>query len=98
MTSIENKFGHQYSGTVETDLYNLEELEMQAIEFLPATISAFPKGGAKNPFAEPAEGRAQHAKICSHVLGVSSEDDEPFILEDELEDDLFAEEKTKSRR
>lgn len=80
---------------LETDLYNLEGLPNTSPgrSNSSATISASsPKGGAKNPFAEPAEEELGTLEdLFSDVLGVSSED-EPFILEDELEDDLFAEE------
>ena len=80
---------------LETDLYNLEGLPNTSPgrSNSSATISASsPKGGAKNPFAEPAEEELGTLEdLFSDVLGVSSED-EPFILEDEFEDDLFAEE------
>ena len=80
---------------LETDLYNLEGLPNTSPgrSNSSATISASsPKGGAKNPFAEPAEEELGTLEdLFSDVLGASSED-EPFILEDELEDDLFAEE------
>ena len=80
---------------LETDLYNLEGVENTGSRRSnsSATISASsPKGGAKNPFAEPAEEELGTLEdLFSDVLGVSSED-EPFILEDEFEDDLFAEE------
>ena len=80
---------------LETDLYNLEGLPNTSPgrSNSSATISASsPNGGAKNPFAEPAEEELGTLEdLFSDVLGVSSED-EPFILEDEFEDDLFAEE------
>lgn len=80
---------------LETDLYNLEGVENTGSRRSnsSATIStSSPKGGAKNPFAEPAEEELGTLEdLFSDVLGLSSED-EPFVLEDELEDDLFAEE------
>ena len=80
---------------LETDLYNLEGLPNTSPgrSNSSATIStSSPKGGAKNPFAEPAEEELGTLEdLFSDVLGLSSED-EPFVLEDELEDDLFAEE------
>jgi len=84
---------------LEADLYNLEGLEntssrrsiSQAANSLDLSASS-PEGGAKNPFAVAAEEELGTLEdLFADVLEVSFED-EPFVLEDELEDDLFAEE------
>jgi len=84
---------------LETDLYNLEGLEntaerrsnFSAVNSLDFSANS-PEGGAENPFAEAAEEEFGTLEdLFSDVLELSSED-EPFVLEDELEDDLFAEE------
>jgi len=84
---------------LQTDLYNLEGLEntaarrsnLSAANNLDLSVSSR-EGGAKNPFAEVAEAELGTLEdLFSEVLEFSSED-EPFVLEDELEDDLFASE------
>jgi len=84
---------------LETDLYNLEGLDntaerrsnSSAVNSLDFSANS-PEGGAENPFAEAAEEELGSLEdLFSDVLELSSED-EPFVLEDELEDDLFAEE------
>jgi hypothetical protein len=84
---------------LEADLYNLEGLEntssrrsnSSAANSLDLSASS-PEGGAKNPFAVAAEEELGTLEdLFADVLEVSFED-EPFVLEDELEDDLFAEE------
>ncbi len=84
---------------LETDLYNLEGLEntgsrrsnFSAPNSLDLSASS-PEGGAKNPFPEDADEEFGTLEdLFSDVLELSSED-EPFVLEDELEDDLFAQE------
>ncbi len=84
---------------LEADLYNLEGLEntssgrsnFSAANSLDLSASS-PDGSAKNPFAEAAEEEFGTLEdLFSDVLELSSED-EPFVLEEELEDDLFAEE------
>ncbi|MEG4987870.1 hypothetical protein QUB08_19150 [Microcoleus sp. BR0-C5] len=84
---------------LEADLYNLEGLEntnsrrsnFSAANSLDLAASS-PEGIAKNPFAEVAEEELGTLEdLFSDVLELSS-DDEPFVLEDELEDDLLAEE------
>jgi len=84
---------------LEADLYNLEGLEntssrrsnSSAANSLDLSASS-PEGGAQNPFALAAEEELGTLEdLFSDVLELSSED-EPFVLEDELEDDLFAEE------
>jgi hypothetical protein len=84
---------------LEADLYNLEGLEntssrrsiSEAANSLDLSASS-PSGGAKNPFAVAAEEELGTLEdLFADVLEVSFED-EPFVLEDELEDDLFAEE------
>ncbi|MBE9185226.1 hypothetical protein IQ270_10990 [Microcoleus sp. LEGE 07076] len=82
---------------LETDLYNLEGLEtgqrrsnLSAVNSLD--LAANSEGGAENPFAEAAEAELGTLEdLFSDVLELSSED-EPFVLEDELGDDLLAEE------
>ncbi|MEG4036616.1 hypothetical protein Q5691_11945 [Microcoleus sp. w1-18aA5] len=84
---------------LEADLYNLEGLENTSFgrsNFLVANSldlsASSPEGIANNPFAEAAEEElGTLEELFSDVLELSS-DDEPFVLEDELEDDLFAEE------
>ena len=84
---------------LENDLYNLEGVENTGSRRSNSSATkssglsaSSSKGGAKNPFAEPAEEELGTLEdLFSDVLGLSS-DDEPFVLEDELEDDLFAEE------
>jgi len=85
---------------LEADLYNLEGLEntssrrsnSSATNSLDLSASSLDEGGAKNPFAEVAEEELGTLEdLFSDVLELSS-DDEPFVLENELEDDLFAEE------
>jgi hypothetical protein len=84
---------------LEADLYNLEGLEntnprrsnSSAANSFDLSASS-PEESAKNPFAEAAEEELGTLEdLFSDVLELSS-DDEPFVLEDELEDDLFAEE------
>ncbi|MEG4074359.1 hypothetical protein QUA30_17160 [Microcoleus sp. Pol14C2] len=84
---------------LEADLYNLEGLEntssrrsnFSAANSLDLSASS-PDDIAKNPFAEAAEEELGTLEdLFSDVLELSS-DDEPFVLENELEDDLFAEE------
>jgi hypothetical protein len=84
---------------LEADLYNLEGLEnnssrrliSEAANSLDLPASS-PEGGAKNPFALAAEEELGTLEdLFADVLELSFED-EPFALEDELEDDLFAEE------
>lgn len=84
---------------LEADLYNLEGLEntrsrrsnSSATNSLDLSASS-PEGGAKNPFALAAEEELGTLEdLFADVLELSFED-EPFVLEDELEDDLFAEE------
>ena len=84
---------------LEADLYNLEGLEntssrrsnSSAANSLDLSASS-PEGGAKNPFAIAAEEELGTLEdLFADVLELSSSD-EPFVLEDELEDDLFAEE------
>ncbi|MEG4322337.1 MULTISPECIES: hypothetical protein [unclassified Microcoleus] len=84
---------------LETDLYNLEGLDnsrsgrsnSSAVNSLDFSANS-PSGGAENPFAEAGEEELGSLEdLFSDVLELSS-DDEPFVLEDELEDDLFAEE------
>ncbi|MEG4227636.1 hypothetical protein QUA35_16060 [Microcoleus sp. N9_B2] len=85
---------------LEADLYNLEGLEntssrqsnSSATNSFDLSASSPEEGGAKNPFAEVAEEELGTLEdLFSDVLELSS-DDEPFVLENELEDDLFAEE------
>ncbi|MEG4577646.1 hypothetical protein QUA56_34020 [Microcoleus sp. N3A4] len=85
---------------LEADLYNLEGLEntssrrsnSSATNSLDLSAISPEEGGAKNPFAEVAEEELGTLEdLFSDVLELSSED-EPFVLENELEDDLFAEE------
>ncbi|MEG4208848.1 hypothetical protein [Microcoleus sp. S13_B4] len=85
---------------LEADLYNLEGLEntssrrsnFSAANSFDLSASSPDEGGAKNPFAEVAEEELGTLEdLFSDVLELSS-DDEPFVLENELEDDLFAEE------
>jgi len=84
---------------LEADLYNLEGLEntssrrsiSQAANSLDLSASS-PSGGAKNPFAIAAEEELGTLEdLFADVLELSFED-EPFVLEEELDDDLFAEE------
>lgn len=84
---------------LEADLYNLEGLENSSFgrsnfsvaNSLDLSAISF-EGNAQNPFAEAAEEELGTLEdLFSDVLELSS-DDEPFVLEDELEDDLFAEE------
>ena len=84
---------------LEADLYNLEGLEntssrrsiSEAANSLDFSASS-PEGGAKNPFAIAAEEELGTLEdLFADVLELSFED-ERFVLEDELEDDLFAEE------
>ncbi|MEG4232816.1 hypothetical protein QUA40_11995 [Microcoleus sp. Pol11C3] len=84
---------------LEADLYNLEGLENTSSRRSNASVAnsldlsaSSPEGRAKNPFAEVAEEELGTLDdLFSDVLELSS-DDEPFVLENELEDDLFAEE------
>jgi len=84
---------------LEADLYNLEGLENTSFgrsNSSAATsldlLGSSPEGIANNPFAEVAEEELGTLEdLFSDVLELSS-DDEPFVLENELEDDLFAEE------
>jgi hypothetical protein len=82
---------------LEADLYNLEgsgnnaprRSTLSAANSLDLLASS-PDGGADNPFAEAAEEELGSLEdLFSDVLELSSED-EPFVLDDELEDDLFA--------
>ncbi|MEG4407043.1 hypothetical protein [Microcoleus sp. MON2_D5] len=84
---------------LEADLYNLEGLEntssrrsiFSAANSLDLSASS-PEDIAKNPFAEAAEEELGTLEdLFSDVLELSP-DDEPFVLENEVEDDLFAEE------
>ncbi|MEG3835480.1 hypothetical protein [Microcoleus sp. Z1_C3] len=84
---------------LEADLYNLEEVEntssrrsnFSVANSLDLSASS-PEGIANNPFAEVAEEELGTLEdLFSDVLELSS-DDQPFVLEDELEDDLLAEE------
>jgi hypothetical protein len=84
---------------LEADLYNLEGLEntssrrsiSEAANSLDLSASS-PSGGVKNPFTLAAEEELGTLEdLFSDVLELSSED-EPFVLENEVEDDLFAEE------
>lgn len=84
---------------LQADLYNLEGLENRsfgrsnslATNSLDLSASS-PEGIANNPFAEVAEEELGTLEdLFSDVLELSS-DDETFVVEDELEDDLFAEE------
>jgi hypothetical protein len=84
---------------LEADLYNLEGLEntssrrsiSQAANSLDLSASS-PDGGAKNPFTLAVEEELGTLEdLFADVLELSVED-EPFVLEDELDDDLFAEE------
>ena len=84
---------------LETDLYNLEGLDNTAQRRSNSSaansldlLANSPSGGAENPFAEAGEEELGSLEdLFSDVLELSS-DDEPFVLEEELEDDLFAEE------
>lgn len=85
---------------LEADLYNLEGLgntsfgrsNFSAANSLDLSASSPEEGGAKNPFAEVAEEELGTLEdLFSDVLELSSED-ESFVLENELEDDLFSEE------
>ena len=84
---------------LETDLYNLEGLDNTAQRRSNSSaansldlLANSPSGGAENPFGEAAEEELGSLEdLFSNVLEPSSED-EPFVLDDELEDDLFAEE------
>jgi len=80
---------------LETDLYNLEGLPTTSSGRSNSSVTvpaSSPKGGTQNPFVEPAEEELGTLEdLFSDVLELSS-DDEPFVLEDELEDDLFASE------
>ncbi|MEG4088487.1 hypothetical protein [Microcoleus sp. Pol12B4] len=84
---------------LEADLYNLEGLEntssrrsnFSVANSLDLSASS-PEVGPKNPFAEAVDEELGTLEdLFSDVLELSSED-EPFVLENELEDDLFAEE------
>ncbi|MBD1811058.1 hypothetical protein NDA07_04340 [Microcoleus vaginatus DQ-U2] len=84
---------------LEADLYNLEGLEntssrrsiFSAANSFDLSASS-PEDIAKNPFAEAAEEELGTLEdLFSDVLELSPED-EPFVLENELEEDLFAEE------
>ena len=84
---------------LEADLSNLEGLEntssrrsnFSVANSLDLSASS-PEDIAKNPFAEAAEEELGTLEdLFSDVLELSSED-EPFVLENELEEDLFAEE------
>ncbi|AFZ07379.1 hypothetical protein Osc7112_2982 [Oscillatoria nigro-viridis PCC 7112] len=84
---------------LEADLYNLEGLENTSSRRSTSSaatsldlLGSSPEGSAKNPFAEVAEEELGTLEdLFSDVLELSS-DDEPFVLENELEDDLLAEE------
>jgi len=84
---------------LEADLYNLEGLENTSSRRSNSSVAnsldlsaSSPSGGAKNPFAVAAEEELGTLEdLFADVLEVSFED-EPFVLEDELEDDWFAEE------
>ncbi|MCC3473466.1 MULTISPECIES: hypothetical protein [unclassified Microcoleus] len=82
---------------LEADLYNLEGSDNNAPRRSTSSASnnldllaSSPDEGADNPFAEAAEEELGSLEdLFSDELELSSED-EPFVLEDELEDDLFA--------
>ena len=83
---------------LETDLYNLEGLSnsgtgrsnSSATNSLDLSASS-EGGGTQNPFGEDAEAESGTLEdLFSDVLGFSSDEDEPFVLDDELDDDLFA--------
>jgi hypothetical protein len=84
---------------LETDLYNLEGLDNTAQQRSNSNaansldlFASSPEDGADNPFGEVAEEELGSLEdLFSDVLELSP-DDEPFVLKDELEDDLFAEE------
>ena len=80
---------------LETDLYNLEGLSTTSSGRSNSSVTvpaSSPKSSTQNPFVEPAEEELGTLEdLFSDVLELSS-DDEPFVLEDELEDDLFASE------
>jgi len=82
---------------LETDLYNLEGLENTAERRSNSSaVNSFnlanSSDGAENPFVEALEEELGTLEdLFSDVLELSSED-EPFVLEDELDDDLFAQE------
>jgi hypothetical protein len=82
---------------LEADLYNLEGLDntaqrrsnSSAVNSLDLLASS-PEDDADNPFAEAAEEELGSLEdLFSDALELSSED-ELFVLEDELEEDLFA--------
>ena len=82
---------------LEADLYNLEGSDNKAERRSTSSaansldlLASSPDDDADNPFAEVAEEELGSLEdLFSDVLELSSED-EPFVLEDELEDDLFA--------
>ncbi len=81
---------------LETDLYNLEGLSNTSSGRSNSSVTvpaSSPKGSTQNPFVEPAEEELGTLEdLFSDVLELSSDDDESFVLEDELEEDLFASE------
>ncbi|MEG5136467.1 MULTISPECIES: hypothetical protein [unclassified Microcoleus] len=77
---------------LETDLYNLEGLDNTAERRSNSSAVNSLDLSASDPSGEAAEEELGSLEdLFSDVLELSSED-EPFVLEDELEDDLFAEE------
>jgi hypothetical protein len=82
---------------LEADLYNLEGSGNNAPRRSTSSaansldlLASSPDGGADNPFAGAAQEELGSLEdLFSDVLELSSED-EPFVLENELEDDLFA--------
>ncbi len=82
---------------LEVDLYNLEGSGNNAPRRSTSSaansldlLASSPDDGADNPFVEAAEEELGSLEdLFSDELELSSED-EPFVLEDELEDDLFA--------
>ena len=80
---------------LETDLYNLEGLSNSGTGRSNSSatnsldLSASSEGGStQNPFGEDAEAESGTLEdLFSDVLGFSSDEDESFVLEDELDDD-----------
>ena len=99
MTSMSLKLDVNTMELLETDLYNLEGLDNTAQQRSNSNaansldlLASSPEDGADNPFGEVAEEELGSLEdLFSDVLELSP-DDEPFVLKDELEDDLFAEE------
>ncbi|TAF25941.1 MAG: hypothetical protein EAZ69_29610 [Oscillatoriales cyanobacterium] len=82
---------------LEADLYNLEGSDNKAERRSTSSaansldlLASSPDEGADNPFAEAAQEELGSLEdLFSDELELSSED-EPFVLEHELDDDLFA--------